>query len=322
MRALIVMAFGLFSHVCRVATRVALAASGAVIMIATAQAEGPSTTLRAVYSLELHTSPSRAEQPFGEGLDRQDASGGYRLFSLGTFEVTSDQTPSVYALRGFGSVDAGVFGSWKGWLTSEGKLTGRGPVPVAHTFTHETKVPFKDTEKKQLVMSFTGAHLDLDRVSPAPQYGDKRFPVTPDQLRSVVDPMSAMVELTRENGGPAQMCNKQLRLFDGKERYDIALEKRRDVRVPKVFGQRDGLTAVLCKAKYTPVSGHRLQSEAAYKLAESNRIEVLMVHDRETAINVPYKIQVPTSYGDGVAVVTRFSVERPGQAPIVLVNRE
>ena len=63
-------------------------------------------------------------------------------------------------------------------------------------------------------------------VSVTPKYGDWGFPPTSkSQMLEAVDPLSAIVELAlRAEATPANPCGGPMRIFDGKQRYDLHLK--------------------------------------------------------------------------------------------------
>ena len=99
--------------------------------------------------------------------------------------------------------------------------------------------------------------------------------------------------------GDLAVCNRTLRVFDGKQRFDLALSPKRTEKLGA--GAPDGLpdTATVCRVAYKPIGGYRRETYAVQFLQESDGIEAWLVPVEGTGIYVPYKVIVPTTWGDG-----------------------
>ncbi len=200
---------------------------------------------------------------------------------------------------------------WKGTTRTSGSLAGDAVRPSDYDFE------FAGTGKSGTVrMGFSqGAVTRLAALPATPDPADL-VPLAPQHLKSVIDPLSALVALSRP-GQPAP-CGRKLAIFDGKQRFDVALVPLRRVRVP---AGREGLEVdgVVCRVKYTPVAGYRANAETR-NLAENDGIEVTFRPVTEARLWVPYRVELPIIAGSIAVEATRYDISAPGLAEIALVD--
>jgi hypothetical protein len=164
----------------------------------------------------------------------------------------------------------------------------------------------KSTQRVQLAYAATGISLDSE-----PAYDVKRFPVTDDQKKNTVDPISAMVQavsgVTLSEGNP---CGDTLRIFDGKRRFDVELTLVEETELSSTNGGYSG-KATLCDAKYVQVAGFKQELTrkepppvqiwlAKFPAAPGGPLKTLAV---------PVKIQSETPYGMAVANARNIVVD-------------
>jgi hypothetical protein len=200
---------------------------------------------------------------------------------------------------------------WKGVTRAAGSLTADGVRPSGYDFE------FAGTSKSGSVrMGFSqGAVTHLSAI-PMTAEPDDFVPLAPQHLKSVIDPLSALAALSRP--GQPEPCGRKLAVFDGKQRFDVALVGLRREAVP---AGRNGATVegVVCRVKYTPVAGYRANDDTR-ALAQNAGIEVTFRPVAEANLWVPYRVQVPTIAGSVSLEATRYDISVPGMAEIALVE--
>ena len=99
--------------------------------------------------------------------------------------------------------------------------------------------------------------LDFDGDDPTtfadPPYNLTDFPVTEEQKKGAVDPMSAITSILV--AGADAPCGNDVKVFDGRRRYDISFTYLRDEPVKLKNGLFDG-TAHLCQIHYRQIAGY------------------------------------------------------------------
>lgn len=156
---------------------------------------------------------------------------------------------AIAAKGGTGGV-AAVAASARGTATSNGRLATDGPVPAAHD------VRWRDGRKKKrgrLAMRLEGGSVSSLTLSPKKKRPGA-VPVTKKHLRGVIDPASAMIVPAPASASGAAVCNRRLAVFDGVNRYDLAMRHAR-TRGVKARGYHG--PAHVCAVTYVPVAGHK-----------------------------------------------------------------
>jgi hypothetical protein len=127
--------------------------------------------------------------------------------------------------------------------------------------------------------------------------------------------LSAVVAVSRPAAKP---CGQKLAVFDGKQRFDIALIQARREAVP---AGRNGASVegVVCRVKYTPVGGYRANGETQ-SLAESTGLEVTFRPVAEAGMWAAYRVTIPTMAGTVALEATRYDIRAPGLDQIALVD--
>jgi hypothetical protein len=159
---------------------------------------------------------------------------------------------------------------------------------------------------EEIRMTVTAGTVKEFKVEPPQDPDPKRIPVTDEQRRGVLDPMTASLAVVPGTGEltSPQVCNRTLSVFDGKMRYDLKLAYKRTETVKAEKGYSG--PAVVCSVAFTPVSGFVPSRSAIKYLTKSQDIEVWLAPIAGTRVLVPFRAQVGTPFGTGVVEATRF----------------
>lgn len=126
-------------------------------------------------------------------------------------------------------------------LTARGALTGDGTRPA----TYERK---GGKRGRVVQVAFTGADVVTTATPALGSMGNP--PATRAQKLEAVDDLSAFVAMAFEGG--AQPCTRTVKVFDGRQRYDLAMTPNGAIRVD-TRGFRG--QAQRCSVAYRPVAG-------------------------------------------------------------------
>jgi len=269
---------------CASALAVALvfhAASGAV-------AE-PTTDLRASYAITL------------------------AIFTIGNVDISGHFTSSGYSADIKGST------SGLGRLVSDSRAELRGDGAFAGSrvvsSTYSLRTAEADFFTRVDMSLHEGAPSKLD-VDPTLLTLPDRVPLTPDAMRHVFDPVSALIVIRDGQGTPdgKAICNRSIPVFDGWVRYDVALSYKETTNFVGRAGRQYNGPAIICQARYVPVGGHRLNNESVQFMAQNKRLEAWMVPIKGTSFMVPIKIIIGTNLGDLAVTARDFVVSAPPAA--------
>ncbi len=102
-------------------------------------------------------------------------------------------------------------------MVSTGLVSPRGVQPLRYDSSVQD-----GPKHRRVLVDYTPNEV---LVSVSPKYGDWGFPATtPPQKLEAVDPLTALLNLTVRYGATASNpCGAALRVFDGKQRYDLRL---------------------------------------------------------------------------------------------------
>lgn len=154
-----------------------------------------------------------------------------------------------------------------------------------------------------------GALTSLDaepELKPLPD----RVPVRAGDLAGIVDPLSAtLMPVSDPDAEPgAAACNRVLPIFDGWTRYDVRLSYK-STRSVETKGYK--ATAVVCQARWKPVSGHRPGRPSVQALEANRDIEAWLVPVPGTPVYLPFRISLGTPAGPLVVEALDLKISGP-----------
>lgn len=234
-------------------------------------------------------------------------------FNVGTFEFQSQAERQSYTLLGNAklSVLLGAF-SWDAETRSFGLIVNQAPKPASFTFDFKSSLRAGSTK-----LGFAnGAVTDISHLPPEMPKPDT-IPVREQHLKGVVDPLSAIMVLSRASG--ANPCDRRIPIFDGKERFDLVFSYKGERKVVEQAPSGQPGVAHVCRVRYLPIAGHKVDSETSY-MAASNEIEVALRPVPSANVFIPYHVNIPTMAGSATIVSKRVEIDTPGKPQIALLH--
>jgi hypothetical protein len=149
--------------------------------------------------------------------------------------------------------------------------------------------------------------------APAPD----RVAVLDAHRHGALDPMTAGLIPAALQGEPVapEACQRTLAIFDGRQRFDLALAFKRLDSVKAEQGYQGPV--VVCTVIYQPVAGHRVSRGAIKYLMTTRDMEMWLAPITGTRILVPFRISVPTFVGTAVLQATTFvAAGSPHESPV------
>lgn len=225
---------------------------------------------------------------------------------IGDFMVVSNFWKNNYNLKGHASISilGGLLFEWRGDTQSSGRLYSRGPRPSSFSFGYRTS-----DRRGKVDMAFANNRVIQSAVNPPQKNTSKRIPVTRAHMNNVIDPLSAVVMLSKSglNKTSSQVCSGRIPIFDGSARYDLRLSRKTVKTVQAGYGYRG--KAYVCKVKFVPIAGHKPGDNESEFAASTNGIEVWMIPLKEAGIFVPHYIVIPTPVGTAYLTASKFDVD-------------
>lgn len=127
-------------------------------------------------------------------------------------------------------------------------------------------------------------------IDPAPDARpDNWIPVTKQDLRAVLDPLSGLIVPEK-----ARICPRTLPIYDGESRMDIVLVPK-GVKTMKVNGIE--MDTVVCGVRYVPKSGFRADRDDIDYMRKASDIEIRFAKTGTLKVYAPVYARFPTEYG-------------------------
>jgi len=159
--------------------------------------------------------------------------------------------------------------------------------------------------KRSVRMALRDGTVFYDKVQP-PLPPRPRVPLTQQDRRNVVDPVSALLMPIDGSGLKPAMCDRTLPVFEGTERFDITLSYLRTEQVTTPEGYRGPV--LVCRARYHAIAGHRPGAKQVTYMEHNKAIEAWLAPVPQMHLLVPWRVSVGTLIGNLVIEADRFRV--------------
>jgi hypothetical protein len=216
-----------------------------------------------------------------------------------------------YTISGSGKVSgiSALFTDGKGKASVSGTMLDFETRPVRYNHT------IVDDRKVSLDMIFSGDTIsEITLLEPSKSNKKKKrkkkkkksanpsrlIPVTEEHKSNVIDPLSGFLLPASELTGDS-VCNRTLNLFDGKQRFDVAMQFDRKVK-------RDGVGVFVCSVRYLPIAGHKPAKKSIKFMAENKKIEIWLAPVGNSGFVAPVEAHVKTQIGMLVVKAVEFQV--------------
>ncbi|HTK79563.1 MAG TPA: DUF3108 domain-containing protein [Rhizomicrobium sp.] len=222
----------------------------------------PKVPIGVLLSLTLAASAPLAAQPQGAVASLEPLKGGgidvdyaitFWTIPFGHTSVDAHFGRNAYQTSSHFETSGIVSAFWGAIIdaNSSGQLTPRGLAPAVYDSYYR-----RGEEKKQRVRLTYGAD-GLPALLAEPPYNTARFPVSEEQKKQTLDPLSAVsYVLAAAKADASNPCGKTAPVFDGRRRYNIEFTYLRDEPVKLENGLYDG-KAHLCQLHYNQIAGFK-----------------------------------------------------------------
>ena len=222
-------------------------------------------------------------------------------------EQQSYNTTSHFETSGIVS----VFWQAKIEASSSGQVASHALEPSVYDSLYQ-----RGSDKKERVkVTFSGPDPTVDADPP---YPTTQYPVTPEQKKEAVDPLSAVtLVLTGLKSDAANPCGTVAPVFDGRRRYNIEFtylkEEKPDVDTPLGKGK-----AHLCQMRYHQIAGFKpkiLKEGKAFPPIYGWFVDVPSTDAPNGHYEIALKIWASTGWGTVSATLSKIQVDGADLAP-------
>ena len=212
----------------------------------------------------------------------------------------ADDSYSASASGGTSGILNAIAGG-RGTGASQGRVVGGALLPTNYNATTTTS---KKSEAIRLVL--LNGNVKEFAIEPEPPVDADRIVVTDAHRRGVLDPMTG--SMLRVPGTADVMspdsCRTGAGIFDGRLRYDMKLDFKRMEMVKAEHGYHG--PALVCAIYFTPVAGYIPDRPIIKYLAAQRNIEIAFVPIAGTRVLVPFRMSLPTPFGQAMLEATQF----------------
>ena len=223
-------------------------------------------------------------------------------FPIGQISWTVDIRDKSFSAAATGAT-AGlllIFARGHGSAEAHGSFAGKqlAPSNFAVNINH-------GSSSEEIRIAFSGGRA-REYLAPPPQPNPNIIPLTDAFRDGVVDPMTALIMPVPSDGDAptAAGCDRKIRVFDGRMRYDMGLAFKRIEQVRADIGYQG--PAVVCRISFTPLAGYDPTRYTIQYLQADRGMELWLAPLTGTRLMVPFRVSVPTPIGVGVLQATRF----------------
>lgn len=230
---------------------------------------------------------------------------------VGTFDFKSSTSGSGYTLSGTGHLSL-LFGAlkWMGTGEASGKFAADGIQPQSFVSTYKSTSKAGGTR-----MVYSGDTISSVLHDPPKGPKEGTVPVLPQHLMNVLDPMSAVLAMSK--GTTGNPCSRRIPVYDGRARFDLILQPRGTVQLSETTPSGQPGIGYVCRIKYVPIAGHKPDDDTR-TMAQSTEIEIVLRPIPSANVFVPYKVTVPTMAGSAVLKAKRVEITTSAQQLIAL----
>nr|WP_321455674.1 DUF3108 domain-containing protein [uncultured Cohaesibacter sp.] len=227
---------------------------------------------------------------------------------VGSGTVKATVKGNHYSIDGFAKTSgiSRLFIDSKGRAVSEGAFSGDRILPSMYALNSQED---KIHNIVQIAMR-SGNVSDFSASPPLSKHSD-RIPLRRVHTRGIVDPLSSLLMSVRSNKdrvGKA-VCDRTVRMFDGRWRYNIELYYKETKKVRSA--QRDSYSgpATVCGARVRFVAGHRPNKKSTKYMEENKDMEAWFIPVGDEPVVAVYRLQVGTMVGRMVLNAREISIQ-------------
>jgi hypothetical protein len=180
-------------------------------------------------------------------------------------------------------------------LNGEGSATTHGAVTDGKLMPTKVATIVTDDEgRSDVQMSLENGelkHID-DRGMPAKP---GRVRVTPALLHRITDPLSGMLIPVGADAFARANCDRTLRIYDGRRRYNLALSYKRLDKMDIARGYAGKV--LVCGVVLRPIAGYDPDSLLVRYLAGKNDLEIWFAPVAGAGVMAPVRALMPTLIG-------------------------
>ena len=233
---------------------------------------------------------------------------------VGGFDFHTSNDAASYKMEGAGKVSV-MFGAfkWNGSSSASGAVDKVMLRPAMFNFDLKGKSKAGTTQ-----IAFANGAVSKVDMTPPPKPKPDAIAVEPHHLKGALDPMTAVMAMTR---GGANPCQRTVPVFDGQRRLDIVLSAHGQTTIQPGEPASAPVMGQVCHVNYKLIAGHRPGDETTY-MNRNQHIEMVLRPVPAANVYVPYQITAWTLLGKIRVFAKRVTITpaAPASQQIVLLH--
>lgn len=216
-------------------------------------------------------------------------------FPVATASFRSEFTGSRYSISGrmHSAGLADIFARTEGTTSVSGVVARDKLRATRYSVSYQSGKRSRDIDVK-----FRNGNVVDAKMKPLRRRSENWIPVSPRDMRSVVDPISGLIF-----PADAEICPKTLPIFDGESRMDIKLSAKGTRRFSTEGFEGD---AIVCGIRFIPKSGYRKGRHDVEYLRSLTTMEIWFAKAETVNVYAPVFVRIPTKLGPVTVSATRF----------------
>ncbi|MBV9556534.1 MAG: DUF3108 domain-containing protein [Pseudolabrys sp.] len=230
---------------------------------------------------------------------------------IGSGSWIIDIGPKQYA----GAASGRASGLVRILVSGSGSSTVRGTIKQGRLIPSVFATNIHSQDSYQIHMEMGGGNVKTLKNDPPLVESPDRIPLTEAHRHGILDPMTALMITVPGKGDvvSSDACQAKLPIFDGRQRFDLVLSFKRMDTVESEKGYSG--SAVVCSASYVPIAGHRPGRYVIRYLQETRDIEIWLAPIAGTRVLIPYRVSIPTLFGNAILQAAQFETEAQAPSP-------
>ncbi len=205
--------------------------------------------------------------------------------------------------------------SWRGVTRTSGSVRNSRPRPDNYYFA------FSNGKKTGKVdMSFSGNRVSRVISVPNKKLSREYVQVKSAHLRRVMDPMTAIMLISRKGKSHRTACANTIPIYDGKQRFNLKLSYKRSIRVNRQQSGGYAGPVIICRVRYQPIAGYKPHKKDVKFMASTKAIELWLMPLPKSRNYAPYRFVLPLPVGTAEATLARFDIRNASGRKIALVR--
>lgn len=135
---------------------------------------------------------------------------------------------------------------------------------------------------------------------------NERVPLRPQHKQNIVDPIGSFIIAVPRGRDPLakSTCDRTIKVFDGRVRYDLRLVYGATSDVKDVPGYSG--PALICAVNYRPIAGQRILSKQQQEFERNLEFSIWFVPLGDSGVLLPHRVVIGTPMGLLTVSATKF----------------